>query len=190
MNWESYFAELEGQFADDAAAERAAVAVESERLRLSRLDLATRVRAATADHARVQLTTLGSHHVAGTLSATGADWCGVDTGNTVRCVRFEALRALSFAADGLQRRLMPVPTAAMAGRATFGYVLRGWARSRTPVMIHLADASVATGTIDRAGADHCDLALHDAHVARRDAEVSRIVVVPFAAIAMASPLSR
>ena len=189
MDWESYFAELEGQFADDAAAEQAAVAQENERLRQARLDLLTRLRSAAAEHATIAIATAGPHQISGTIQATGADWCGIDTATSaMRCVRLDAMRSIRLSSLALRRSLMTVPPDALQGRATFGYVLRGWASKRTPVLIQFTDGTVASGTIDRAGNDHCDFALHDAHTSRRDDHVTHVLMVPFAAIVAAGPI--
>ena len=190
VNWESYFAELEAQFAEDAAAERASVDLEAERVRQARLDLATRLRAMAHDGAFVTLATVGDHQFNGTMRAAGTDWCGIDVGNGgIRCVRTDAIKTIVVPDQVLRRSLLTVPSDALAQRATFGYVLRGWARHRTPVLVQLTDSSVATGTIDRAATDHCDFAFHDAHTPRRDGDVSRFAVVPFHTIAAVSPLS-
>ena len=118
MDWESYFAELEGQFADDAAAEQAAVAQENERLRQARLDLLTRLRSAAAEHATIAIATAGPHQISGTIQATGADWCGIDTATSaMRCVRLDAMRSIRLSSLALRRSLMTVPPDALQGRA-------------------------------------------------------------------------
>ena len=99
-----------------------------------------------------------------------------------------AITTVTVSPRAMSRTLLSVPEEALAARATFGYVLRGWARKRTPVLVQFTDASIATGTIDRAGEDHCDLALHDAEAARREGDVRTIVMVPFSAIASVVPL--
>ncbi|HET8927649.1 MAG TPA: hypothetical protein VFN24_07440, partial [Microbacterium sp.] len=49
--------------------------------------------------------------------------------------------------------------------------------------VRLLGGRTLSGTIDRAGADHLDLALHPAGTPRRASEVSGHRVVPFGAIA-------
>jgi hypothetical protein len=51
------------------------------------------------------------------------------------------------------------------------------------VALHTADGRVLTGTIDRAGADHLDLALHEPGAPRRAGDVRGYRLVPFAAVA-------
>lgn len=190
MDWEAYFAELEGQFADDVAAEQAAIDVENERVRQAHLDMVSRLRALAADRAALTIHTTGKHQISGTVRVVGADWCAVevDTG-LIRCIRIEAIHSVLLSSDAVRRSLMTVPPDALTGRATFGYVLRGLARHRTVVLAQFADSAVATGTIDRAGRDHCELAVHDAHTSRRDGDVTRIMMVPFTALDAVSPLS-
>jgi hypothetical protein len=51
------------------------------------------------------------------------------------------------------------------------------------VTIALDSGRMLSGTIDRAGADHFDLALHDLGAPRRSDEVSGHRLVPFGAVA-------
>jgi hypothetical protein len=65
---------------------------------------------------------------------------------------------------------------------TFGFVLRDIARRRLPVRVALTTGRTLVGTIDRVGADHLDLALHERGAPRRASEVTGHRVVAFAAI--------
>jgi len=62
-------------------------------------------------------------------------------------------------------------------------VLRDLARRRIPVTVQLRTGRALTGTIDRAGADHLDLALHESGTPRRAAAVRGLRLVPFDAVA-------
>jgi hypothetical protein len=76
-----------------------------------------------------------------------------------------------------------VPASELRERMTFGFVLRDLARRRVPVTIEDLDGCRRHGTIDRAGADHFDLAAHDAGSSRRAQDVLAYVVIAFAAVA-------
>ena len=62
---------------------------------------------------------------------------------------------------------------------TLGFVLRDLARRRTPVTVARRGADPQHGTIDRAGADHLDLAMHDAGELRRARSVRGFRMIPF-----------
>ena len=66
---------------------------------------------------------------------------------------------------------------------TFGYALRDLVRRRTAVVVHLSSGRALSGTIDRAGADHFDIALHEPGAPRRADAVTGFRVVPFVAVA-------
>ena len=66
---------------------------------------------------------------------------------------------------------------------SFGFVLRDLVRRRLAVTVHLRDGAALSGTIDRAGADHLDLALHDPGSPRRAASVTGFRMIPFDAVA-------
>ena len=70
---------------------------------------------------------------------------------------------------------------------TLGYLLRDLARRRTPMRLGLCDGEALHGTIDRAGADHFDLAVHDSGQPRRAASVRAFRIVPFTALAWLQP---
>ena len=76
------------------------------------------------------------------------------------------------------------PGSVLAQRMTFGFVLRDVVRRRIPTTVHLTDGRALAGTIDRAGADHLDLALHEPGVPRRADNVTGFRLVPFAAVAL------
>ena len=65
---------------------------------------------------------------------------------------------------------------------TLGFALRDLMRRRVGVTLRLAGGRSLAGTIDRAGADHLDLALHEPGAPRRAEEVSGYRLVPFEAI--------
>ena len=67
-------------------------------------------------------------------------------------------------------------------RMSLGFVLRDLARRRVPVRLATVDGKDLHGTIDRAGADHLDLALHDQDAARTASAVRGFQIIPFLAL--------
>ena len=66
---------------------------------------------------------------------------------------------------------------------TFGFVLRDLVRRRVGVVVRLSSGRALTGTIDRAGADHFDLALHEPGTPRRADAIAGHRIVLLAAVA-------
>lgn len=99
-------------------------------------------------------------------------------------VPFAAIAGIGMPHHDLLASARPAATrSALSDRLTLGFVLRDFVRRRAGVAVHLAIGRVLHGTIDRAGADHLDLALHDPGAPRRAAAVTGHRVVPFDAIA-------
>ena len=63
-------------------------------------------------------------------------------------------------------------------------MLRDLARRRRSVEVLLRTGIRCTGTFDRVGRDHADLAVHPEHEARRAGAVQQLRLVPFAQIAL------
>ena len=71
----------------------------------------------------------------------------------------------------------------LADTLGLGFVLRDLARRRGTLEIHTVQG-VFVGTLDRVGADHCDLAEHAPWAARREASVRSYRVLTLASIAL------
>ncbi|WDG19000.1 hypothetical protein [Microbacterium sp. Clip185] len=187
MRWERFFEDLQGQFDAEWEAERAVLDTEAERLRLSRVTL--RERLLVLAHAdETQRPDLGVDLVAadpltGVLTAVGADWMGLETQRRSVLVPMSAVAAVGVGEGDLLRaaRPHPSPRVGVSERMGIGFVLRDLARRRVPVTMQVGTRAVS-GTIDRAGADHLDLALHDIDEPRRSASVRGYRLVPFAAL--------
>ncbi|WP_144877252.1 hypothetical protein [Microbacterium sp. 1.5R] len=192
MHWDRLFEDLEGQLASEWESERAALDAESERLRISRLDLRDRLRmlcgaaaptvvdVASGARIRVRLQTLGADWVAaGIIEAEGAR-----RAPSTRIIPLSAIRSLGVDHGLLLASLESMDTGAVAlrERMSLGFVMRDLARRRIAVRIFRADGSELQGTIDRAGADHLDLAIHDAGTARTISAVRDFRVIPFAGL--------
>jgi hypothetical protein len=175
VRWERLFADLEA-FADagDRAAFEADVA-DRGRAERAGLALADRLRAHTG--APVTFLLLDGDRVRGRLVDVGADWMLVDDGSSV------VLPAAAVAGvEGLSR-LAETAGTELARRVGLGVVLRRLGRDRAPVRLGLLDGTTLTGTIDRVGVDHLDLAQHAADEIRRVPAVRGVLVVRLAAIA-------
>ncbi len=189
MRWDRFFDDLEDQLASEWEAERAALDTEAERLRLSRVRLAERLALLgsrdmaappTAAFDLIDGTTLRA-----TVSGVGADWVALAEGRTGAVIApFPAIVAIAAPHADLLRTARPAPPRSpLADRLTFGFVLRDLVRRRAGVAVHLASGRSLTGTIDRAGADHLDLALHEPGAPRRADAVAGYRIVPFSAVA-------
>lgn len=192
MHWDRLFEDLEGQLASEWESERAVLDAESERLRISRLDLRSRVRALCSARASATIELAGGGRVRARLHALGADWAaatmiearGASMPRTTRIIPLSAIRGLGIDHGVLLGSLEEAESSTpdLRERMTLGFVLRDLARRRVAVRILGLDGSDLHGTIDRAGADHLDLALHDPGEARMAGAVSGFRILPFSAV--------
>jgi hypothetical protein len=190
VRWDRFFDDLEDQLASEWEAERAALDTEAERLRLSRVTLKERAAALVE---RDRSTTPPAFEFAdGTMlnaevTRVGADWVGLDPVEGPPAAVLAPLAAIvgvSLSHADLLRSARPAAArSALADRVTLGFVLRDLVRRRVPVTVHLAHGRSLTGTIDRAGADHLDLALHEPGSPRRASDVTGHRIVSFEAVA-------
>ncbi len=188
MHWDRLFADLEGQLASEWEAERAALDAESERLRIAGISLGARLRILARDRAAAGISLIGSGRLRGRVDAVGADWLGLRSAEGARLslVPFCAISGIDLD-HGLLLGSLEKETGAepsIRERMTLGFVLRDLARRRVPLRVGLRDGSELYGTADRAGADHLDIALHDAGEPRRARSVTAFRILPFAAISL------
>lgn len=196
MHWDRLFEDLEGQLASDWEAERAVLDAESERLRIAKLDLRARLRTLCSTGTDATIDLVDGRRLPVTLQALGADWLAVasrDVGGAPH-------------ASGPTASALILPLHAVAGittdhgtvlaslddsatgphplreRMTLGFVLRDLARRRIPVHISVRVGDDVHGTIDRAAADHLDLALHDPGQARLAGAVRGFRIIPFSTL--------
>lgn len=188
MRWDRFFEDLEDQLSSEWEAERAALDTEAERLRLSRVTLRERLSALAH---RERATPAPSFELVdgtiavGEVTGVGADWAVIEQPGRAGglLVPLTAICTIGMPHPDLLRSARPTAAAGITDRMTFGFVLRDLVRRRVPVSVQLARGRVLTGTIDRAGADHFDLALHDAGTPRRADGLLGHRVVPFGAVA-------
>jgi hypothetical protein len=189
MRWERFFDDLEDQLASEWEAERAALDTEAERLRLSRVSLRERL-LMLAERERGVTAPTFDFTDGGTLAAevtgVGADWVALDAPSQPRAAviaPFTGIAGVGMPHADLLRSARPAPARSpLAERLTFGFALRDLVRRRSPVMVHLSNGRALSGTIDRAGADHFDLAVHEQGAPRRAEAVSGYRIIAFAAV--------
>jgi hypothetical protein len=192
VHWDRLFEDLEGQLASEWESERAALDAESERLRISRLELRSRLRVLCVSAAPATLDLPGGKRVRARLNALGSDWIAATIAQAEEStsrrssliVPLHAVRGLTIDHGLLLSSLDEADDAApvLRERMSLGFVLRDLARRRVPVRVVSVDDSDLHGTIDRAGADHLDLALHDPGEARTASAVHSFRIIPFAAV--------
>jgi hypothetical protein len=189
VRWDRFFDDLEDQLASEWEAERYALDTEAERLRLSRVRLAERLTLLgtrdTASPPTAAFELIDGTTLRASVSGAGADWVALaeERGGAV-IAPFHAILAVAATHTDLLRTARPLPPRSpLSDRLTFGFVLRDLVRRRAGVAVHLASGRSLTGTIDRAGADHLDLALHEPGAPRRSGAVVGYRIVPFAAVA-------
>jgi hypothetical protein len=192
VNWDRLFEDLEGQLASEWEAERAARDAESERLRIAQVTLRSRLRVLCERRAEAVIEVADGRRLPLSLRTAGADWIAADSmearGATVTRSMFviplPAIRGVATDHGMVLESLdeQSAPPSALRERMTLGFVLRDLARRRTPVHVSTAGADDIHGTIDRAGFDHLDLALHDAGAARIASAVQGFRIIPFDAL--------
>lgn len=189
MRWDRFFEDIEDQLESEWEAERAALDSEAERLRLSKLTLHERLAALVSVDASAALELADGTVLTSPIAALGADWLLVSPWRTragAALVPLLSIVALRLPHAELLRTARPADPGARAPvsrRATFGFAVRDLVRRRAGATVHLTDGRMLSGTIDRAGADHLDLALHDTGAPRRRDEVTSYRIVPFTALA-------
>lgn len=198
VRWDRFFEDLEGQLDSEWEAERAALDTEAERLRLSRVALRERLVALVRDPREHAVHLANGDAVSGRIARVGADWFAVVAGGApegamggphagtsggAAIVPLSAVAGVSAPPDAVLASVRDAePGPALDQRMGLGFVLRDLVRRRIPVSLLLVGGRALTGTVDRAGADHLDLALHDPGSPRRAENVTGYRIVPFAAL--------
>ncbi|WP_431807899.1 hypothetical protein [Microbacterium paraoxydans] len=192
MHWDRLFDDLEGQLASEWEAERAALDAESERLRIARLDLRSRLRSLCARNTDTTIDLTDGSRLPVRLQSLGVDWIAAVSrvpqearvAASALLVPLRAVTGLSVDHGSMLASLEDerLPARTLRERMPLGFVLRDLARRRIPVHLTTCFGDDAHGTIDRAAADHLDLALHDTGESRRAAAVRGFRIVPYAAL--------
>lgn len=171
MRWDALFDDLEAQLAAQEALDRASEIAEGLRAERGRIDLAQRL---LAHQGRRLMVHLGSGQLDGVLADVAPGWLVIGAEGAHYLVPLAAVGWI----EGLGRDAAAPPGRVLRGLG-LGHALRALARDRAPVMVQLRTAALH-GTIDRVGADHVDLALHEPGQWRRAGSVRSVASVPFA----------
>ena len=179
MRWDDLFADLEGQFSALASGELGGEVADRTRREAALVRLVDRLRGSLDRSVRLGLP--GGGTVAGRLASVGCDWALVDadTGGEV----VVALAGVLTVAGLGPAAASPETESVLDARLDLRIALRSIARDRAAVRIVLVDGAELTGTIDRVGADHIELAEHPVAEPRRRSEVRAVRVVPLHALA-------
>ncbi len=187
MRWDRFFEDLEDQLDSEWEAERAALDTEAERLRLARVPLRDRLVAMARDTRAVSVALRGAGAMTGRVTRVGADWFALAGDEASARVTIVPLGAVVSVGASLDTVLVSVrdaqPGTSLTQRMGIGFVLRDLVRRRSAVTARLVDGTALDGTIDRAGVDHFDLALHEPGTPRRATSVTGYRLVPFEALA-------
>ena len=174
--WTALFEDLEAQAAAQDTLERAAEVEDRARAEIGALTLAARLRGSVGAPVLVRLA--GDLALSGRIVRTGPDWTLLEEDTTREAVvahgHITAVRGLA--------RHSTMPEGIVESRLGLRTVLRGIARDRSAVRIHLPTAAAVDATIDRVGADFLEAATHPASEPRRRAEVRGVEVVALAAV--------
>ncbi|MFI2563213.1 hypothetical protein [Paenarthrobacter sp. NPDC018779] len=151
---------------------------ERARVELAQLALGDRLRGAVGHE--LVLVLVSGERIAGVLGHLGKDWLVISQGTRQWLVPWWSVSFL----EGLGR-LVRKPSPGVGGSLVMASALRGLARNRAEVAVHVASAGqvsrVFEGVIDRVGSDHLDVAVTRGEARRAGAVVS-VVTVPFAAL--------
>jgi len=180
VRWQQLFDDLQSRFdAQEAAADRAESASRA-RAELGAVRLSQRLAGALGS--RVTVSIRGAGLVSGDLLDLGPDWLLLaDEQARDHLVALAAVRTVT----GLGRRTaVAEPEGAVRAGLDLRRALRGLARDRAAVQVVLDDGATLTGTVDRVGADHVELAVHPADEPRRSEAVQRVWAVVIAGIAV------
>ena len=180
VRWDELFADLESQAGQLAAQERASEVGELARAELAKIRLVERMLPSLG--ATLAVRCIGDVRVGGELVRVGPDWLLLDEGHGREAV--VALPAV-LSVGGLVRLSAAAGSVGrVESRIGMRSALRGVARDRSPVRVHLGDGAVLAGTIDRVGDDFFELATHPGGDLRRRAEVREVLVVPHHAVSV------
>ena len=191
MRWDNLFDDLEGQLENELNAEDLDLRAEEERLRLGRLSLRQRLTALSSGPDRsggTRILLVGGQTLTVRPTTFGRDWLAADlldagAGEPQCLLPFTAIAAVILLAEQVTPSLEPEPesTARLVDRIGLPFVLRDLCRRRKTLQIHTA-LGVVTGTIDRVGREHLDLAVHASGTVRRAADVEQYRIIPLTQI--------
>jgi hypothetical protein len=174
VRWQQLFDDLDAQARALGGAEHDAEVHDRAVLARGTVGLLSRLARATA----VDLVLRDGAAARGTVVEHGRDWVVLHDGGA---------GAVLVPAHAIVRARCGSPDrAATATDAGLRTVLRGLVRRRCYVRASLRSVGVLGGTLDAVGADHVELALHDADVPRRQERVRAVELVALRALCRVS----
>jgi hypothetical protein len=180
MRWQALFDDLEAQVEAAEAAELQAEVADRTRREHALIGLVDRLRE-SAGHP-LALSIWGAGAVHGRLLDAGNDWLLLEeVGAREALVPLAAVLAVTGVGA---RSAAPGSEGEVGRRLDLRWALRGLARDRAGVSVVLRDGATLSGTLDRVGADHVDLAEHAPGEPRRPGAVRQVRVVPIPALAL------
>lgn len=177
MRWEALFDDIEAQAEAAEAAGLAAEVTDRTRSETAALRLYDRLRPLVGYPLGVAVQ---GGRVAGRLVRLGPDWLLLAEAPS-REVLIRAGALLSVTGAGAHSAT-PGDQGVVASRLGLGSALRAVARDRAAVLLGLVDGGALHGTLDRVGADFCELAEHPVGEPRRRGSVRAVHLVPFPAL--------
>ena len=175
MRWDELFADLEGQLEDGLGVQEREEQAEEERLRAGRAVLRDRVAAIGKVREPLRFRLVDGSFVDLVPRTFGRDWASGDLHGTgaQAVLPLAGVASVLPTAAQLQRSQDAPPAGGLTERLGLAFVLRDLARRRRVVQV-TTRSGLLTGTFDRVGRDHLDLAVHPADGWRRGSAVSRI----------------
>ncbi len=195
MRWDELFDDLEGQLEHELNAESGDLRAEEERLRLGRLSVRNRLVSLSGGYGRgpggvLRIALVNGDTILIRPTTFGRDWVAADLlgGRAAgsQCVLpLDAIAAVILAAGDIEHSLDSEAESAarVVERIGLPFVLRDLCRRRKSIELH-TPTGVLTGTIDRVGRDHVDVAVHAPGTLRRSREVEQYRIVPLTQICL------
>jgi len=194
MRWERLFQDLEDQLDREADAELEDIARDEERLRIARLPLIERVREFQGQPGSAPVLSISVSQLVldCTVIRCGRDWMLVQVHGPAALagtalMPVAAMKSVRIHALGVSQVTRPksgeasVRPGALSSDIAFSFVLRDLCRRRRHVTLR-CDFDEISGTIERVGKDHLDIAIHSAGLPRTADAVSHFEIVPLARI--------
>lgn len=191
MRWDSLFDDLAGQLDHELDADDAGVRLEAERLRRGRLTLRDRLQVLQLERGVGEV--LAVELVDGTtwrlrVRSLGKDWFQASAGHDDQrelVVPLHAVAAIGLSPTQADWSLDEVghKQPSLLDRLTISFLLRDLCRRRAGVVVHTRGGRWS-GTIDRVGRDHLDLAVHEVGAVRRAKDIDQIRVVVFSELVL------
>jgi hypothetical protein len=180
MRWERLFHDLEARLEAEERAGTESEVADLVRTERSRIAVRDRLRA----HLGQPLTwfLITGEAFGARLVDVGADWVLVAPGTGASGESLIPIGVVQHV-TGLSRFVAP-EAGPVARRLGMGAVLRGLSRDRAVVTVRLRDGGQLTGTIDRVGVDHLDLAVHPQDEPRRERAVREVGCVLLSGVVM------